>query len=169
MACLQVKSIPITSENPNTFSLSQNYPNPFNPVTKIKFETPPQPSPKERGSEVKLIVYDVTGRDIAILVNEQLPAGTYEVEWDGTNYPNPFNPITKINYEISKSSSVKLTIYNILGQEIKILINQILQPDEYQVKWDGTDNNGIKVSSGIYIYQLKTNDLIQTKNMILLR
>jgi hypothetical protein len=77
------------SENvPGDYHLYQNYPNPFNPVTKIKFQTPPQPSPKERGSVVKLIVYDVLGREVAVLVNEQLSPGSYEASWDGTNYPS---------------------------------------------------------------------------------
>ncbi len=76
---------PISSEVPASFSLSQNYPNPFNPVTKIKFDIPP--SKGARGM-TSLIVYDALGREIAILVNEQLYPGTYEVEWDASNYPS---------------------------------------------------------------------------------
>ncbi len=79
---------PISNEIPKNFSLFQNYPNPFNPVTKIKFDTPPQPSPSGRGQWVKLIIYDILGREIAVLVNEQLKPGTYEVEWDGSDYPS---------------------------------------------------------------------------------
>ncbi len=79
---------PISNEVPNSFSLSQNYPNPFNPVTKIKFDTPPQPSPKGRGQWVRLLIYDALGREIATLVNEQLKPGSYEVEFDGSNYPS---------------------------------------------------------------------------------
>jgi hypothetical protein len=79
---------PISSEVPNHFSLSQNYPNPFNPVTKIKFNTPPQPSPKGRELVVRLVIYDVLGREVATLVNEQLKPGTYEVEWNGINSPS---------------------------------------------------------------------------------
>ena len=66
---------------PKHFILSQNYPNPFNPVTKIKFQI-------SKLSEVKLIIYDVLGREIATLVNEQLQPGTYETEWDASNYPS---------------------------------------------------------------------------------
>lgn len=68
-------------EIPAKFSLYQNYPNPFNPVTNIKIGVP-------TASEVKLIIYDNLGREVTTLVNKQLQPGTYEVEWDGTNYPS---------------------------------------------------------------------------------
>jgi hypothetical protein len=83
---------PISSEVPNSYSLYQNYPNPFNPVTKIKFSLP---SPSKGGvMSVKLVVYDVLGQEIANLIpplrggQEGLAPGTYEVKWDGTNYPS---------------------------------------------------------------------------------
>jgi hypothetical protein len=63
---------------PVVFSLDQNYPNPFNPVTSIKYSIPKQ-------SAVKLLVYDVVGREVATLVNSTLQAGNYEAEFDGTN------------------------------------------------------------------------------------
>ena len=83
----------ISTKIPETFSLSQNYPNPFNPATKIKFSIPPSKGarPSRLGSDegmITLIIYDILGREVAILVNEQLQPGTYEVEWDGTNYPS---------------------------------------------------------------------------------
>jgi hypothetical protein len=65
----------------------QNYPNPFNPSTKIKFQIPLNKG-GERGLSVRLIVYDILGREAATLVNEQLTPGTYEVEWGGGNYPS---------------------------------------------------------------------------------
>ncbi len=77
---------PIASEIPSTFSLFQNYPNPFNPTTKIKFDIPP--SRGARGVTVGLTVYDALGREIAVLVNEVLKPGSYEVEFDGSNYPS---------------------------------------------------------------------------------
>ena len=75
----------INELNPLNFSLSQNYPNPFNPVTIIKYQLPVS-------NQVKLVIYDVLGREIAVLVNEKQSAGTYQVEWSatggGTNYPS---------------------------------------------------------------------------------
>jgi hypothetical protein len=74
----------ISTEVPKSFSLYQNYPNPFNPSTKIKFCLP---NPSEGGGmETKLIVYDGLGREAAVLVDEQLKPGTYEVDWNGTNF-----------------------------------------------------------------------------------
>lgn len=73
----------INSEIPTDFSLSQNYPNPFNPVTKIRFAIPDV----EPHSNVSLRIFDVLGREIQTLVNEQLNPGTYEVQWEATNYP----------------------------------------------------------------------------------
>ena len=72
---------PISTEIPTAFSLSQNYPNPFNPVTNIKFDIP-------KSSFVKLVVYDLLGREVAALVNEQLKAGTYEADWNAADFPS---------------------------------------------------------------------------------
>ncbi|HEY3252013.1 MAG TPA: SBBP repeat-containing protein, partial [Ignavibacteria bacterium] len=80
---------PISNEIPETFRLEQNYPNPFNPNTKIKFQIPLLRGVSEgRGVFVQLIIYDLLGCEIATLVNEQLQPGTYEIEFDGTNYPS---------------------------------------------------------------------------------
>ncbi len=76
----------ISSVVPKSFSLYQNYPNPFNPGTKIKFDIPS--NVKSDKSNVKLIIYDALGREVATLVNEPLNPGTYEVEWDASNYPS---------------------------------------------------------------------------------
>ncbi len=72
---------PISEQVPSHYALEQNYPNPFNPKTVISFQLPVS-------SNVKLIVYDVLGREAATLVNEPLKPGTYEVDFDGTNYPS---------------------------------------------------------------------------------
>ena len=82
----------ITKTNgiPGTFLLSQNYPNPFNPVTKIKFEIPESNITlcDVIGQDVQLAIYDMLGREVAVLINKRLNPGPYEVEWDGTNYPS---------------------------------------------------------------------------------
>ncbi|RPI16580.1 MAG: T9SS C-terminal target domain-containing protein [Ignavibacteriae bacterium] len=72
---------PITSEKPIYFSLSQNYPNPFNPSTTIKFDIP-------KSLHVKIVVYDLLGREVEELLNEERKPGSYEVMWDGNNYPS---------------------------------------------------------------------------------
>jgi photosystem II stability/assembly factor-like uncharacterized protein len=83
----------ITEEIPGKFELYQNYPNPFNPVTKIKFDIPnitiiARSGTTRQSQSVSLKVYDITGREILTLVNEQLSPGTYEVTFDGSNYPS---------------------------------------------------------------------------------
>jgi hypothetical protein len=82
--------IPISNEIPEAFRLEQNYPNPFNPVTRIRFDNPPSPLSErgDRGGFVRLIVFDILGREVAVLVNEQLNPGTYEVEWHAGNFPS---------------------------------------------------------------------------------
>jgi type IX secretion system substrate protein len=76
---------PVSSEIPEGFSLSQNYPNPFNPTTKIKFEIPAAGNGRDR-SAVQIAVYDISGRLVETLVNENLSPGTYEVTWSAGNY-----------------------------------------------------------------------------------
>lgn len=71
----------ISTEIPSSYSLSQNYPNPFNPTTNIKFDIP-------KTSDVKLIIYDILGEEISTLVNENINAGSYQVDWNGGNYPS---------------------------------------------------------------------------------
>ena len=79
--------INIIGENlPIDYNLYQNYPNPFNPITRIKFDIPAVG--QRHAFDVHLIIYDILGREIAVLVNEQLKAGTYEVDFDGANYPS---------------------------------------------------------------------------------
>jgi hypothetical protein len=78
---------------PEVFSLSQNYPNPFNPVTKIKFQIPQMETTQLRNQlgrvvSTSLIVYDVLGKEVQVLVNQQLQPGTYEVDFDGSNLPS---------------------------------------------------------------------------------
>jgi len=85
------------------------------------------------------------------------------------NYPNPFNPTTTITYEIPKASEVNLTIYNTLGQKIRTLINRKQNAGKHEVIWDGKDEIGNEVASGIYLYQLRAGDFVQTRKMILMR
>ncbi|MCK4965588.1 T9SS type A sorting domain-containing protein, partial [bacterium] len=85
------------------------------------------------------------------------------------NYPNPFNPETTIKYSIAKTSRVTLTIYNVIGQKIKTIVDKEKQPGYYSVKWDGTNDLGQKAASGIYIYRLQADNYIAAKKMIFLK
>ena len=88
------------------------------------------------------------------------------------NYPNPFNPSTTIKYSLREDSKVTLEIFNIKGQKVKQLISNSagqVSAGQHSVVWNGTDDNGKSVSSGIYFYKLKTGNFEKTKKMILLR
>ncbi len=85
------------------------------------------------------------------------------------NYPNPFNPVTTINYELPKSSEVKLVIYNLLGQEVRTLLQGMMKAGRHQVVWNGTNNSGTMVASGIYIYRFEAGDYTRMMKMILLK
>ncbi len=86
------------------------------------------------------------------------------------NYPNPFNPSTTISYNLIEDSNVELSIYNLKGQKVKQLVKNHLSAGQHSVNWNGTDNNGKDVSSGIYLYKLKVgNHYTSTKKMILLK
>ncbi len=88
------------------------------------------------------------------------------------NRPNPFNPSTEIDFYIDGSSGaehVKLEVFNILGQNVKTLIDMTLQPGPHTVTWDGTNEAGDKTASGVYLYRLKVGDADKTKKMVLLK
>ncbi|UCE19535.1 MAG: T9SS type A sorting domain-containing protein [Gemmatimonadota bacterium] len=88
------------------------------------------------------------------------------------NYPNPFNPRTEIRYQlphVGSSLHTTLTIYNILGQEVRTLVNEVKEPGYYQVTWDARDDFGFEVSSGVYFYQIRTENFVETKRMLLMK
>ena len=80
------------------------------------------------------------------------------------NYPNPFNPSTSIEFDLPKSSLVKLVVYNMLGREVATLVYEELKPGSYEYEW-----NGSSFASGVYFYRLITEDFSQTKSMVLLK
>ncbi|MCK5050929.1 MAG: T9SS type A sorting domain-containing protein [Candidatus Cloacimonetes bacterium] len=86
------------------------------------------------------------------------------------NYPNPFNPSTTISFDVAHASSfVNLEIFNMKGQKVKQLVKDQLSVGQHQVIWNGTDDSGSPVSSGIYFYKLKSGVYTSTKKMILMK
>ncbi|NIN01359.1 MAG: T9SS type A sorting domain-containing protein [candidate division Zixibacteria bacterium] len=85
------------------------------------------------------------------------------------NYPNPFNNETVIKFNLQRPAEVSLTIYNILGQKVRTLLETRLGAGLQSVMWDGKDEKGSDVSSGIYFYQLRVGDLKETKRLVLLK
>jgi hypothetical protein len=87
----------------------------------------------------------------------------------GQNYPNPFNPATTISFSLAQSEKVKLKIYNLLGQEVLTLLNGEKPAGTHQIVWDGRDENGITVASGIYFYKLEAAGFKEVKRMVFLK
>lgn len=87
----------------------------------------------------------------------------------GQNYPNPFNPETEISFQLPEANRVQITIYNSRGQVIRRLVDQIYNAGTQAVQWDGQDELGVNVSSGIYLYRMQAGEFVTTKKMILTR
>ena len=86
-----------------------------------------------------------------------------------SNYPNPFNPTTKIDYGLPEVSNVKLVIYDILGREVTTLVNGVQDAGYKSIAWHGTDAFGKNVAAGMYFYLIQAGDFRQVKKMVLLK
>lgn len=100
-----------------------------------------------------------------VTVGKMLPT-TYALS---QNYPNPFNPETAVEYQLPEESLVTLTVYNVLGQEIRQLVNEQKPGGFYRVVWDGKNELGENVASGIYFYSLKAGEFKSIKKMMMLK
>ncbi len=116
------------------------------------------------GNPGDVIITNNTLTDV-VLNNSEIPT-TFSLS---QNYPNPFNPSTVINYAVPKVTSVNITVYNSLGQHVKTLVNEKQGVGNYRVDWNGTDNYGNSVSSGVYFYQIKAGDFVKTHKMMLMK
>ena len=85
------------------------------------------------------------------------------------NYPNPFNPTTSLRYDLPENNLVNITIYDMMGKQVKTLVNQTQDAGYKSVIWDATNDYGKPVSAGIYLYQIQAGEYIQTKKMVLLK
>jgi hypothetical protein len=85
------------------------------------------------------------------------------------NYPNPFNPTTNINFSVAKTDNVVIKIYDIMGREVKTLVNQNMTAGKYKVDWTSVNNEGKSVSSGVYFYRMISGNFTDVKKMILVR
>jgi flagellar hook assembly protein FlgD len=88
------------------------------------------------------------------------------------NHPNPFNPSTSIQYSVygrQRPAHTTLRVFNIIGRLVRTLVDEEKLPGAYSVTWDGKDEKGDQVSSGVYFYQLKAREQTETKKMVLLR
>ena len=133
---------------------------------------------KENNFELKNDTKTDIGKRIYLIYGDQLWVETKIAELTSLipkefvlndNYPNPFNPITTIKYEIPNDGKVLLVIYNLLGQEVITLINNEQWAGKYSLRWNGTNQFGNQVSTGTYFYFLKTQNNQSVKKMLLLK
>lgn len=120
----------------------------------------------EKRDNMNLLNYDVELKNIAFLSkNGSKKSDEVEIPTEyklSQNYPNPFNPSTMIEFSIVNPEFVSLKVYNILGQEVATLVNEVKNPGTYSVRFDASN-----LSSGVYIYRLQTESFTSTKKMIL--
>ncbi|MCK4653658.1 MAG: T9SS type A sorting domain-containing protein [Candidatus Cloacimonetes bacterium] len=136
-----------------------------NKVIREYYVYDPETSRTEKGS-----IQVENNKDCYYVSFKDEPASKPEpVKLEASNYPNPFNPITTISYSLPDESEVSLTIYNIKGQKVKELIKGTQPAGSYNVSWDGKDENGKDITSGIYFYKLRTHNNEITRKMLLLK
>jgi len=87
----------------------------------------------------------------------------------GQNYPNPFNPTTRFTVDVPKTSSVEVTIYDVLGQKVNTLMNGQQAAGSISVQWDGRDANGLPVTSGVYFVHMKADNFTATQKIVLMK
>tara|TARA_Y100000590_G_scaffold87238_2_gene97813 strand:- start:9872 stop:11782 length:1911 start_codon:yes stop_codon:yes gene_type:complete len=137
---------------------------------------PPEPTPGRLIFEVDNVCLPIhtTTRPSAFLVNTAL----LDVEEDAPlaekfelhgNYPNPFNPVTNIKFSTEMLSDVKVTIYSLTGRQVDVLYDAVMNAGTYNLKWYGKDRNGNKVPSGVYFYEVKSNNRVKRGKMLLLK
>lgn len=123
-------------------------------------ETAPQPD-----AEIYIDRVRIVSADAVDAMPDQQPV-SFEL---AANYPNPFNPSTKISYILPQRADVRLSVYNVRGELVKTLVADTRNAGSYTAQWDGTDANNLQVSSGVYLYKLKADNFEQTRRMLLIR
>ncbi|MDP6143205.1 MAG: tandem-95 repeat protein [Candidatus Marinimicrobia bacterium] len=119
-----------------------------------------------------IIMYEIIGLDGSVLSRGTKTIHYIHVPGEFAlhqNYPNPFNPVTTINYDLAKDGHISIVVYDLLGREVKTLINEVQNAGYTSIRWDGTDNRGKTLASGMYFYQMYTGDFILVRKMVLLK
>ena len=127
---------------------------------------------------VLVVTGDVVAKESEVeaseVISNQLSVTSYQLE---QNYPNPFsqiprfagNPNTTIRFALPEAAEVSLKIYDITGQLVQTLVDGVVEAGRHQMVWDGTNQHGVKVASGVYFYQLRAGEFKQVRKMSLLR
>ncbi len=108
--------------------------------------------------------------NLSIAVVSTNPSGSLPKEFSlAQNYPNPFNPTTQISFDLPVSSNVELVVFNVLGQEVKTLVNEEMPAGTHLVTWDGRNASGSSVASGLYFYRISADKFSASKKMLLMK
>ncbi len=110
-------------------------------------------------SDVDLTLVAIVGVDDEVVTTTKLLS----------NYPNPFNPVTNIAYSINETGNVTINVYNLKGQLVKSLVNEVIETGDHIVTWNGRDNSNKSVASGVYFYKMQSSNYTATKKMILMK
>ena len=132
----------------------------------IEWDVSVRDSMVEVTSENGALTLGVNASAAVLSINGELLPEVFSLH---QNYPNPFNPVTKLRYDLPENGHVNITIYDMLGREVKTLINQIHDAGYRSVIWDATNDYDKPVSAGIYLYQIQAGEYISTKKMVLLK
>ena len=124
----------------------------------------------DKRSTVIVTVYDVGNNEITCdPVVTRLAAGVPEQFELGQNYPNPFNPTTKITFKLPEAATVNLTVYDVAGREVATLVREPMEAGTFEVEWNGRDNAGRMLPSGMYLYRLNAGTFTDSQTMVLLK
>ncbi len=124
------------------------------------------------------VVHGITEPGVYALFSTSVPTGVNDPPSQGNlpqrfelsqNYPNPFNPVTTISYSVASPSQVTIEVFNILGRKVRTLVDEMKQAGSYRIEWNGHDEAGKPVSTGVYLYRFSAGDVMQTKKMLLLK
>ena len=132
----------------------------------IEWDVSVRDSMVEVTSENGALTLGVNASAAVLSINGELLPEVFSLH---QNYPNPFNPVTKLRYDLPENGHVNITIYDMLGREVKTLINQTQDAGYRSVIWDATNDYGKPVSAGIYLYQIQAGEYMRTKKMVLLK
>ena len=132
----------------------------------IEWDVSVRDSMVEVTSENGALTLGVNASAAVLSINGELLPEVFSLH---QNYPNPFNPVTKLRYDLPENGHVNITIYDMLGREVKTLINQTQDAGYRSIIWDATNDYGKPVSAGMYLYQIQAGEYISTKKMVLLK
>jgi hypothetical protein len=131
-------------------------------------------NPTNGDADLVTLQINNTGVTGFFIVQDPLGAVTQEAGTPGTfalgqNYPNPFNPTTNIHFDLASGENTRLEVIDVMGRVIATLVNDKMAAGSYSATWDGKDQNGTEVGSGVYFYRLSAGNFVEMKQMTMMK